>query len=422
LGTTFGFFISHFKGVHAMAKPDPEATESKDSQSVFVVHGRNIEARDALFQFLRTIGLKPKEWSQAVSDTGKASPFIGEVLDRAFTVARAIVVLLTPDDEARLREQFRSPTDPSHEIELTPQARPNVLFEAGMGMGRDPDRTILVELGNTRPFSDIAGRHVIRLNNSTQRRQEFAQRLSRAGCAVDLSGTDWHTAGNFDLKSTASIVPSYKSVRVQKRKKVIGSYDVTFPQVSGLPNTSVQDRINAFLRRAFTADIDEEEDTQEVEASEPQSEPEGENEPFHFGERNISYITTLNSDGILSIKYEFYGTGGAHPIHDYKAFTIELASGYVYNFEDLFRPESRYIPVINNLIFKSLKQQNEPEYDIPTDFQERKEYDFYLSKKHLVLFNLFDYYAAQWVEAFIKPSEIAYIINRDGPLQALLKK
>lgn len=369
-----------------------------------------------MFHFLRTIGLKPKEWSQAISDTGKASPFIGEVLDTAFTVASAIVVLLTPDDEARLRQQFLSPTDPSHEVELTPQARANVLFEAGMGMGRDPGRTILVELGNTRPFSDIAGRHVIRLNNSTQRRQEFAQRLSRAGCPVDLSGTDWHNAGNFDLKSTESIVSSYKSVRVHKRKKSIGGYDITLPQVSGLPNTSVQYRINAFLRRAFTAEIGEDEDIQEVEVT--QAEEEENTGPFHTGEQSISYVTKLNSDGILSIKYEFYGEGGAHPIHDYKAFTIELATGYVYDFEDLFRPESHYIPVINNLIFKSLKEQ----HDLETDFTERKQYDFYLTKKHLVIFNLFDYHAAQGVEAFIKPSEISYIINRGGPLQALLKK
>ena len=67
-----------------------------------------------------------------------------------------------------------------------------------MAMGRDQDRTVLVELGTLRPFSDIAGRHTIRINNTSQRRQELAQRLRAAGCPVRLEGTDWHTAGDFD--------------------------------------------------------------------------------------------------------------------------------------------------------------------------------------------------------------------------------
>lgn len=71
------------------------------------------------------------------------------------------------------------------------------LFEAGMAMGRFPERTILVELGNLRPFSDIGGRHVIRPDNTTQKRQELAQRLETAGCGINLKGTDWHTAGDF---------------------------------------------------------------------------------------------------------------------------------------------------------------------------------------------------------------------------------
>ena len=43
---------------------------------------------------------------------------------------------MTPDDEAQLREQFRDNSDPVHETTLTPQARANVIFEAGMGMGK----------------------------------------------------------------------------------------------------------------------------------------------------------------------------------------------------------------------------------------------------------------------------------------------
>ena len=72
-------------------------------------------ARDALFDFLRAVGLHPLEWSEAVGATGSASPYIGEILDAAFSVAQAVVVLLTPDDEARLRQLFWKESDSPNE-------------------------------------------------------------------------------------------------------------------------------------------------------------------------------------------------------------------------------------------------------------------------------------------------------------------
>jgi predicted nucleotide-binding protein len=167
---------------------------------VFVIHGRDEEARRALFDFLRSIDLKPIEWSVAVTLTGKPAPFVGEILDAAMGHAQAIVVLFTGDDQARLRDEFLSGNDPDYERKTTPQSRPNVIFEAGLALGKYPDRTILVQVGTLRPFSDIAGRHFIRLRNSSKSRQELAQRLKLAGCEVDLSGTDWLEAGLFPVK------------------------------------------------------------------------------------------------------------------------------------------------------------------------------------------------------------------------------
>ncbi len=186
-------------------KPPTKARE------VFVVHGRNLAARDALFEFLRVLDLHPLEWAEAVSGTGKPSPYIGEILDAAFSRAHAIVVLFTPDDEARLRAEYRVASDPLHETQLTGQARPNVLFEAGMAMGRHPDRTVLVELGTLRPFSDTAGLHVIRIDGSTQRRQDLAQRLMTAGCPANMGGTDWHKAGDFETALTSLVVEASES-------------------------------------------------------------------------------------------------------------------------------------------------------------------------------------------------------------------
>jgi predicted nucleotide-binding protein len=173
----------------AVSRPDP--------RSVFVVHGRNQQARDAIYAFLRALGLKPVEWNEAVLATGRPNPYIGEVLDAAFAHAQTVLVLMTPDDEARLRDAFHEPGDPPHETSTTPQARPNVIFEAGLAIGRDENRVVLVEFGACRPFADISGRHTLQLNGTTQRRQELALRLESAGAAVNMTGTDWHTAGDF---------------------------------------------------------------------------------------------------------------------------------------------------------------------------------------------------------------------------------
>jgi hypothetical protein len=172
------------------------ALEGDRSRQVFVVHGRNNSARDAMFSFLRALGLAPIEWSSARAMTGEASPYIGTILDAAFENARAVVVLLTPDEITYLRPDLAgSPDDP--ETQPAAQARPNVLFEAGMAMGRDASRTILVEIGTLRPFSDVMGRHVVRLTNDASRRNDLAQRLRTAGCPVDISGSDWLRAGDF---------------------------------------------------------------------------------------------------------------------------------------------------------------------------------------------------------------------------------
>jgi len=190
-------FITGAPGALASSGHHPASSNAVNPRTVFVIHGRDLEARDSLFAFLRSLDLHPLEWSEALNATAKPTPYIGEILDEAFSIAQAVIVLMTPDDEARLREPFRQDADPEHEINLTPQARPNVLFEAGMAMGRSPDRTVLVELGALRPFSDIAGRHVVRLDDSPEKRQQLVSRLQTCGCKLNLAATSWLTAGTF---------------------------------------------------------------------------------------------------------------------------------------------------------------------------------------------------------------------------------
>lgn len=189
------------EGPPGTLSPNDAAThlQPTDARAVMIVHGRNEAARRAMFDFLRALHLKPLEWGNLISRTDKAAPYVGEVLENAFREAAAVVVLFTPDDEARLRSEFHGPGEPKRETELLPQARPNVLFEAGMALGVHPTRTILVELGELRPFSDIYGRHVVRLDGTEQPLRDIARRLRDAGCDVDDSGDDWAWPERFNV-------------------------------------------------------------------------------------------------------------------------------------------------------------------------------------------------------------------------------
>lgn len=175
-------------------------TKSPKRRRVWVVHGRDIRLRAGMFIFLQSIGLQPLDFLEARKRTKKSSPYVGEILDSAFKDAQAVVVLLTPDDEARLKSELQGPSEPSHEVSLTGQARPNVLFEAGMAFMSHPDRTILVQFGEVRPFTDIGGKHIIHMDNSTPKRHELASRLEDAGCPVDWKRVEWHTAGDLNPK------------------------------------------------------------------------------------------------------------------------------------------------------------------------------------------------------------------------------
>jgi predicted nucleotide-binding protein len=164
---------------------------------VFVVHGRNDALRTDLFGLLRTFDLHPLEWSELVRDFGKGVPYIGQLLDRAFEIAQAVVVLMSPDERVELLDEHNEGAP-----DAGFQARPNVIFEAGMALGRSPDRTVIVEVGPVRPFSDLAGRHMVRLNDrpdskDMKGRQDLGRRLEALGCPVQMGGSDWHSFGVF---------------------------------------------------------------------------------------------------------------------------------------------------------------------------------------------------------------------------------
>ncbi len=166
------------------------AAPLKDPGRVMVVHGRNLRLRTAIFTFLRALGLRPIEWEDAIAATGMASPHNLAAVRAAMDVAQTVVVLLTAEDRAGLIPELADSAD-SAETDLAGQPRQNVILEAGMAMGVEPSRTILVQVGDIRGASDFDGLNVVRLTNDAERRGALRRRLMEAGCTVDDAGTDW---------------------------------------------------------------------------------------------------------------------------------------------------------------------------------------------------------------------------------------
>jgi predicted nucleotide-binding protein len=161
---------------------------TKDSRTVFIVHGRNLTAKNELVKFLKHVDAKPISWEQAAAATGKPRPYTLDIIEAGMNMAQAIVVLFSPDDEARLKPHFLKPGDGVQESEVTGQARQNVTLEAGMAMALAPDNTVFVRIGHPRDISDILGINWIDLDDTWASRKRLVSALDAANVKVETDG------------------------------------------------------------------------------------------------------------------------------------------------------------------------------------------------------------------------------------------
>jgi len=141
---------------------------------VFVVHGRDGEAKEAVARFLSNLGLSPIVLHEQPNE-GRT---IIEKFERNARVGFA-VVLLTPDDIGGL---------PDAKPSLLPRARQNVVLELGYFMGRlGRDRVCaLVKEGVELP-SDIAGVVYVPLDIGGAWKMALVRELKACGFEVDAN-------------------------------------------------------------------------------------------------------------------------------------------------------------------------------------------------------------------------------------------
>jgi predicted nucleotide-binding protein len=187
--------------------------------TVFVVHGRDERLRDAMYELLGALGLKAQEWGHAIrAARGKGgNPYVNDAVTKVMDQAQAIVVMLSPDDEAKLKGQFVGKHERQTEGKLRGQARPNVIFETGIAIGTHHRKTVMVQVGNVKSFTDIGGMHIPYLTGDDRSRHDFANRLADLGCKIDRDGDHWLRAGDFTPTVSGSKKKRAKSPARQRR-------------------------------------------------------------------------------------------------------------------------------------------------------------------------------------------------------------
>ena len=183
--------------------PIPRKTKAPGptrNNSIFVVHGRDHKLTEDMYAFLRAIGINPMEWNDAIKAAkGGANPIVGDIIHEAMKKVQGVMVLLSSDEDARLKAKFSTERDKKNNLhKLDGQPRPNVIFEAGMALGAHSAKTILVQVGYIREISDIAGKHMAHLDDSAPSRKSLALRLQdKLKFKVNLTGDTWLSVGNF---------------------------------------------------------------------------------------------------------------------------------------------------------------------------------------------------------------------------------
>jgi len=162
------------------------------SNSVFLVHGRNVEKANKVKKLLSDgFGLDVLSWNDAIR-VAQNEKYIFEIVLKGINESHLTVVLFTDDEALELRPDLLKPEDLESIVPGLKrwQSRPNVYIEAGYAMGIRPKRTLFVEwLDNSQHFSyasDFAGMHTVRFTDSPAKRSELKERLEITRCKLNL--------------------------------------------------------------------------------------------------------------------------------------------------------------------------------------------------------------------------------------------
>jgi len=153
------------------------ATTGEQSQEVvtneiFLIHGRDIGARETVARFLDTLGIK----ATILQEQPDESQTIIEKFER-YTEVDFALALFTPDDVGGLEDNA-----------LKPRSRQNVIFEFGYFIGKyGRNRVRALVKGNIEIPSDYSGVLYIQFDESGRWKMDLIRELKSAGFEIDAN-------------------------------------------------------------------------------------------------------------------------------------------------------------------------------------------------------------------------------------------
>ncbi len=158
--------------IELYAEQETDSVSTDESNAVFIVHGRDEAAKEAMARFIESLGLRAIILHE---QPHKGMSLLDKFERNAF--AGFAVVLLTPDDMGALQEDAAAPR---------PRARQNVWFELGYFIGRlGRDRVCTIVKGDVEIASDYYGVGYIKMTDDDGWRRLVARELRAAGIAFD---------------------------------------------------------------------------------------------------------------------------------------------------------------------------------------------------------------------------------------------
>jgi len=185
------------------------------------------------------------------------------------------------------------------------------------------------------------------------------------------------------------IIWSSKKIDENTKDAII---NVQYPQVSGLKNAEVQEKINTLFASEAKKYVDTAKESSK-----------GAYEELGFKyEYTSNYDIKYNSNQVISLLFSSNEyTGGAHGMPEQWSYTINIDTGVVYTLNDLFKLVPEYKQVIN----EKIKKEIAPMLMYDAKFQSiNEDTTFYVKDEGVVVyFGVYEYtpYAAGFPEFYI---------------------
>lgn len=193
--------------------------------------------------------------------------------------------------------------------------------------------------------------------------------------------------GPIQLARTQQNAISLKTIKEVSKTGFI-EISLQYPQVDGLADRALQERINTVFSKA----AGEARDAGLKNAAEME-------EYFESGftgspnkcETHFDYRLKYNQKGLLSIVcLDYQYTGGAHGQTVQSSYTFNLKTGEEYGLKDLFAGDADYISIINNAVQNEIKTRIAegilPDHQLEPFETIRADQDFYLSNNTVVVY------------------------------------